>query len=324
MSLRVLWRNPSTADVARRLPAPDGVELRFETDADRAASMADWPEVVVDGDPSEALLDGARLRRVLVPFAGLHPRLRERAAARPHLRVHNSHYNADMVAQHAVALLLAATNRIVPIDGAFRHGDWGRPDDPERQSLQLDGRHALLLGYGAIGKAIARRLTGLGLTLRALRRNPDPDDPVPSVGPDGLLEALERADVVMVSLPGTPETEGMIDRAAFARMKPTTVLINVGRGSVVEEEALYQALRDRAIFGAGIDVWYQYPADREARSHTPPAHLPFAELDNVVMSPHRANDVLDWQTASARAVLTTLGAIAAGEERNLVDVGAGY
>lgn len=320
----MLWRNPSTADVAQRLPAPDGVELRFEADADRAAAMADWPEVVVDGDPSEALLDGTRLRRVLVPFAGLQPRLRERAAARPHLRVHNSHYNADMVAQHAVALLLAVTNQVVAADRALRQGNWGRPDDPERQSLQLDGRHALLLGYGAIGKAIARRLTGLGLTTTALRRNPDPHDPVPSVGPDGLLEALERADVVMVSLPGTPDTEGMIGSEAFARMKRTTVLVNVGRGSVVDETALFEALRGRAIFGAGIDVWYRYPPDREARRHTPPAHLPFAELDNVVMSPHRANDVLDWQTESARAVLTTLGAIAEGEERNVVDLGAGY
>lgn len=320
----MLWRNPSTADVARRLPLPAGLELRFETDAGRAAAMADWPDIVIDGDPSEALLDGARLARVLVPFAGLHPRLRERMTARPHLRVHNSHYNADMVAQHAVALMLAVSNRIVVADGALRHGDWGRPDDPDRQSLQLDGRHALLLGYGAIGKAIGRRLAGLGLTVTALRRTPDPHDPVPSVGPDALLDALAGADVVMVSLPATPETEGMLGAEAFARMKPTAVLVNVGRGSVVDETALYRALRDRAIFGAGIDVWYQYPKDRSVRHDTLPANLPFAELDNVVMSPHRANDVLDWQEASARDVVATLAAIAKGEERNLVDPSKGY
>lgn len=324
MSLRVLWRNPSTADAARRLPAPAGVEVRFETDVAEADALADWPDAVVDGDPTETLLDGERLQRVVVPFAGLNPRLRERAAARPHLHVHNSHYNADMVAQHAVALLLAVTNRVIPADRALREGDWGSPDDPERLSLQLDGRRALLLGYGAIGRAIAKRLQGFGLSLQALRRHPDASDPVPSVGPARLLDAVAEADVLMVSLPGTDETVGLVGEGAFARMRRTAVLVNVGRGPVVDERALYRALQERRIFGAGIDVWYTYPKDRSARGRTAPAHLPFHDLDNLVMSPHRANDVLDWQVASARAALATLEGIARGEEPDLVDVGRGY
>src|SRR5690606_26586942 len=102
-------------------------------------------QVLVSGNPDEALLDGARLERVVVPWAGVGEKLRLRALARPALKVHNSHYNGPMVAQHALALLLASANRIVAADRAMRRGDWGRDDDARHLGVQLSGKVALLL-----------------------------------------------------------------------------------------------------------------------------------------------------------------------------------
>ncbi len=325
MALRVLWTHRLSGEAARDLAPPPGVELRIELDADRALAQRDWPEVLVDGGPPEELLDGAGLRHVVVPFAGVSARLRGLLLARPHLRAHNSHFNDAMVAQHAVALLLAVASRVVSSDAALRRGDWGPPERAgEGRGLFLRGKRALLLGYGSIARSAAPVLRALGLELTAFRRRPAPGGEVPQVGRDGLLEALAAADVVLCTLPLTDETRGLIGARELAAMKPTAVLVNVGRGPVVDEEALYRALAEGRLFGAGIDVWYVYPRGDEERAHTHPSRFPFADLPNVVMTPHCANDVVGWRTAAARDVMDTLAALAHGEERNLVDVAQGY
>ena len=322
MSLKVLWQDDTTARPARELDLRAALEVRF-ADAAEAHAARDWPDVLVCGDPSEEQLDGARLRRVVVPWAGVGARLRERALARPHLTVHNSHFNDAMVAQHALALLLAVTNRVVAADRAMRRGDWGDDHDERHLGVQLAGKVALLVGYGAIGRALRPSLEALGMEVRAYRRRPRADGSVREYGPGKLHEALAAADAVVVSLPATPDTEGLLGAAELARLKPTAALVNVGRGKVIDEEALYRALDAGRLLGAGIDVWYRYPK-REPLERVFPSAYPFQELDNVVMSPHRGNDVRDWQRVAARDVLATLTALAAGEERNRVDLESGY
>src|SRR5690606_24529502 len=110
----------------------------------------------------------------------------------------------------------------------------------------------------------------------------------------------------------------------FARMKPSAIVVNVGRGPVIDEQAFYQALARGGIFGAGIDVWYRYPEGEEGKDDTLPSARPFHELDNVVMTPHSANDLDGWQRSAALDVFETLRAIAEGRDRNLVDVSLGY
>ena len=190
--------------------------------------------------------------------------------------------------------------------------------------LYLRGRKALLVGYGAIGKATVPALRALGLELTAFRQSPRPDEDVAQIGADGLDAALETADVVICSLPLTPGTRGLLGAAEFARMKPSAVLVNVGRGPVVDEAALYAALAEKRIFGAGIDVWYRYPEDELGKDDTLPANEAFHELDNVVMTPHSANDLDGWQRSAALDAFETLSAIAEGRDRNLVDVTLGY
>lgn len=322
MALKVTWLPGKSTPYAQQLPLPAELEVRFLSEAE-AAGQPDWPDVLVAGNPAPALLDGTNLRHVIVPWAGIAARLREGASARPHLKVHNSHYNGAMVAQHALALLLACSNRVVSADRAMREGDWGSDVDSRNLGVQLSGKVALLLGYGAIGKALRPPLEALGMEVRAYRRRPEPQADLRQYGEGELHTALQEADAVLVSLPNTPATTGLLGAAELALLKPTAVIVNVGRGPVIDERALYEALAEDRLLGAGIDVWYRYPKD-EVRTGVFPSAYPFQDLSNVVMSPHRGNDVLEWPLAAAKDVLQTLSALVRGEERNVVDVQSGY
>ena len=140
-----------------------------------------------------------------------------------------------------------------------------------------------------------------------------------------LPELLPRADVLVSLLPHTRETEGLLGAKELALLPPNCILVNVGRGPVIDEEALYNVLAERRIRSAGIDVWYQYPKDDEARSHTYPSRFPFHELDNVVMTPHRAGWLQSFEKLRVAALAELLHAANAGQPiPNLVDKELGY
>ncbi len=324
MALRVLWQDDKTDLPARTLDVPAGLDIRFAADEDEALTMRDWPAVLVAGNPSPELLAGAKLERVVVPYAGVAERLREGALRHGNVTVHNSHYNGAMVAQHAVALLLACANRVVVADRLLRAGDWGSDTDPRSLGQNLQGKVALLLGFGSIGQALLAPLQALGMDVRAYRRNPSANSRPPSYGPDQLHQALSEADVIIVSLPATPSTVGLLGATELELLKESAILVNVGRGAIIAEEALYRALESRSIYAAGIDVWYQYPKGEEGRRDTLPSKFPFQEQDNVVMTPHSANDLVAWRLAAARDVMGTLAALTRGELRNVVDLESGY
>lgn len=326
--LNVLWRGRETAgameDALRSGTVPAGLEVRVETSSARAEDLRDWPTVLVDGNPSEALLEGANLTTVVIPYAGVGATLRRAALSRPHLGVRNSHYNARMVAQHAAALLLAVTNRVIPADAALRRGDWGDKGAKDNLGINLAGKRALLLGHGSIGQALAPTLTSLGLDLVAFTRSGRTADGLAAVGPDGWRAALRTADVLVCTLPATPETTGLIGEAELATLPRGAVVVNVGRGPVIDEDALFHALAGGRLYGAGLDVWYRYPEDRHARTATLPATRSFHELANVVMSPHRADEVEGWQVHAVADVLLTLHDVMVGGRRNVVDLRSGY
>ena len=326
MTLNVLWRSTLAADLAPEHADlfENDITLTVETDKDKAVEKLDGINVLVDGNPSPELLDAPDLKHVIVPYVGIRESLREGMLERPHLILYNSHFNDVFVAQHAVALLLTCANRVIPADQALRQGDWRPGDDDNFLSMFLPGKTCLLLGYGAIGKEVEARVRGLGMTVSAYRRSPSEDSDIKEYGPDELHSALGEADVVIVSLPSTPETKNLLDEAAIQTMKPGGIVVNVGRGDVIDQHALYDALKSGHLFGAGIDVWWNYPEGEEARAHTYPSEVPLHELENVVMSPHRANQAQDWQLASLKDVSKTLNAIAKGKTRNLVEVERGY
>jgi phosphoglycerate dehydrogenase-like enzyme len=156
--------------------------------------------------------------------------------------------------------------------------------------IPVSGHTVGIIGYGDIGRAIAARVRPLGMKVLAVKRHASPSrgaDPLVEqiYSPEHRMEMLPRCDYVVVAAPLTSETRGMIGEPDFAAMKPTAVVINVGRGPVINEEALVRALSIGRIKGAALDVFDQEPL--------PQGH-PFYNLENVLLSPHCADHTSDW------------------------------
>jgi phosphoglycerate dehydrogenase-like enzyme len=288
-------------------------------------------EVLVSGRPTPDLLRASpRLRAVIVPWAGVSRKTQEIVRGHPGVTLHNLHHNAAATAEMAVALLLAAAKALVPMDRALRTGDW-RPRYAPDPALELEGKTALVLGLGEIGSRVARACRGLGMSVIGVRRRD------PRHGPAGgeagievqaaaaLPALLPRAQALVICLPLTAETEGLIGAEALARLPQGAILVNIGRGPIVAEEALYRALVSGHLHAAGLDVWYQYPEDEAARAHTYPSRFPFHELDQVVLSPHRGGDNVEAERRRVESLAALLNAAARGEPlANRVDLDAGY
>jgi phosphoglycerate dehydrogenase-like enzyme len=156
--------------------------------------------------------------------------------------------------------------------------------------VSVAGQTLGIVGYGDIGRAVAARVHPLGMTIHALKRHAAPpgqqDKLIDRVyTPDRRIEMLSLCDYVVVAAPLTEETRGMISEREFAAMKANTVVINVGRGPVIDEDAMIIALSTRRIKGAALDVFDEEPL---------PSDHPFYQLENVLLSPHCADHTSDW------------------------------
>jgi phosphoglycerate dehydrogenase-like enzyme len=178
-----------------------------------------------------------------------------------------------------------------------------------------------IVGYGDIGHAIAERVRALGMTVLAVRRHASRSEtPDPLIAqtypPERRLEMMARCDYVVVAAPLTSETRGMIGEAEFAAMQPTVVVINVGRGPVINEEAMVAALSSGRIRGAALDVFDQEPL---------PAGHPFYKLENVLLSPHCADHTPDWLDNAMQFFIEQYERFRKGEALlNVVDKKLGY
>jgi len=191
------------------------------------------------------------------------------------------------VAEHAFLLFMALHKNLPKLDKSLRKGDWiqEQPYLPEMRN-----RNLLILGLGHIGEQLVRWGKFLEMNITALTRNIS-DERAAKLGLDsyGTLDDLDQhlpnADFVAIAIPSAKETDGLFGAAQFQAMKPTSFIVNVGRGPVIDEQALYDALKAREIAGAGIDVWWQYYTPSEPIKH--PSKYPLHELDNIIMTPHK-------------------------------------
>lgn len=257
------------------------------------------------------------LETVLVPFAGIPVALAKALKSVPHVRVANLHFNADATAEMAVGLLLSTARGIVPGDVALRKGRW-RGRQEQVTNYLMAGKTATILGYGEVGRRVGTALGSLGMRVIGVRRAYDSTEPE-VYGADRLYDALSQSHVLVVTAPGTPETESMIGKAELEMMLAPRIVVNVGRASIIQEQALFEACRDGVVARAGLDVWYRYPS---GKSDDPvyPSQFPFHELENVTLSPHRAGTGDDTERLRQEDTLRVVKQILRGEEIRYVDL----
>lgn len=210
------------------------------------------------------------------------------------------------IAEHVVMLLLALRRDLLGMDRRMRAGDWSREgfryDGIVRE---LSGATMGILGLGRIGLALVPFAEVLGMNIVGMRSR-RPNGPSPAgvravYGPEGLDEVLTVADVLVVTLPLTGATVGLIGARELALLPSGALVINVGRGAVIDEWALYSALMRGHVAGAGLDVWYRYPDATGAPCL--PSEAPLHEFENVLMTPHIAG----WTDRTALARWAFIG-----------------
>jgi len=202
----------------------------------------------------------------------------------------NAFGHETAIAEYVVMTMLALHHRLFQISGEFRErGSWatswvqdGVPHGEVR------GSTLGIVGFGRVGREVARRAAPFGCRILAANRSPrDPELGVERIYPLAELDQmLPLCDTVAICTALGPETTGLIDARRLALLKPTAFIINIARGQVIDEDPLYAALRDRTIAGAAIDVWWQYPSPAEPNGRG--SRHPFHELPNVIVTPHNS------------------------------------
>jgi phosphoglycerate dehydrogenase-like enzyme len=260
----------------------------------------------------EGALHAERLRWVHAAGAGVENLSQDVAGTE--ILVTNSHIHGDVIAEHVFALILAHTRRLPEAFAYQRERRWGHRD---LGGSLLAGRTMGILGLGTLGRAVAHRAAAFGLRVWGTRRHPQPVPAVERVlGPDGLDEVLRVADMLVVTLPLTPETRGLIGARELALLPRGAFVVNVGRGGLIDEAALTHAVRSGHVAGAGLDVFEEEPL---------PAESPLWTLPQVIVTPHVAGNFPGYMDRAVSLFCENLRRYLAGEPLpGVVDTARGY
>ncbi len=215
----------------------------------------------------------------------------------------NVYYHGPAIAEYVMMMVLALGRDLPGLNSALHKGAWtgswiwGNPPADE-----ACGKSIGIIGFGHIGRELATRAAAFGMTVRVLSAHPKNSRREKVKfwgGPDDLQEVLSLSDYVVISCPLDDQTRGMIGAKQFRWMKSDACLINIARAPIVDELALYQALKTRRIRGAAIDVWYRYPRGEQRLL---PSKYPFHQLPNIIMTPHIAG----WSSGTFRQRFRTI------------------
>jgi phosphoglycerate dehydrogenase-like enzyme len=304
--------------IAGYLDEPGWQVLTGRPDAEVIARLPEV-DVLVGGRVTPAMAEAAtNLKLLCVPGAGLDRVALD--ALPPHVTVCNTFHHGRSIAEHVVMVSLMLARRALVTDRMLRQGTWVSVavDPAERMGSTLTGRTVGVVGLGEIGQSVVRALTALGMKAQAVRRKPVVPEGLPVIVADmsGLGELLSTSDIVVLTVPLTDETRGMIDARRLKLMRPDAVLVNVARGPLIDEDALYDALSTGQIGGAALDVWWGHPKDGGgAKGYT----RPFELLDNVVMTPHNSGHTHETFAGRADEIKANIARLAKGEPlRNVV------
>lgn len=206
------------------------------------------------------------------------------------------------IAEHVFAMMLALTRGIDDAVRAMPLAAWRR----RGRQLELHQSTCAVIGLGDIGHEVARRASAFGMRVLAMKRTPGekPQYIDELFGPDGLETILPRADHIVLALPGTAHTRHLISAERLRLLKPTAFLYNVGRGSIIDEQALVEALQHHRLAGAGLDVFETEPL---------PAESPLWRMENVIITPHRSGSSARRDERLLRLFVENLGRFLAGK-----------
>ena len=275
--------------IEREILGQEGAELvcagAFDPD-DIVAAAHDADALLADNaEVPRQVIEGLKRCKVIAVYGIGYNHVDVQAATEHGILVTNTPaFCTEEVSNHTIMLLLACAKRLIRLDQGMRRGHW--PDNRYLETTlspvgSVYGQRLGLIGFGSIGRQVARKAKVLGLHVSAHTRHLDsPVFAEYGVEPLPLLALLEQSDYISIHTPLTDETRGMIGVEELRRMKPAAFLINTGRGAVVDQEALVQALREAWIAGAGLDVFSPEPL---------PSDSPFLTMDNVVLTPHVAS-----------------------------------
>ena len=224
------------------------------------------------------------------------------------------------IAEHVLGVMIMFARRFHEAYGFQREGKWARQDMLSRFPLlaELHSRTVGIIGLGSIGLAVAERCNALGMRVVAnKRRGGDKPACVDELfGPDDLAQLLQQSDYVVIAAPLTPETKGLIGESELRLMKPTAFIINVGRGAIIQETALIDALKEDRIGGAGLDVTDPEPPELDSK---------LFYLPNVILTPHYSgirSNYCEHSVALFRPIISQY--LLAEPMDNVVDKRAGY
>jgi phosphoglycerate dehydrogenase-like enzyme len=289
------WQIPAECVATLRERFPQHTFVHATTDEERARGLIDCDVAFTWILNAAELATAQRLRWVHTSAVAVETMCLPELFARGILVTNSRGIQAVPIAEHVMAVILALARQVPHAIDAQRAHRWSQNEFVgHRLPWLLKGRTLGLLGVGTIGLEIARRAGAFGMRVIGMRRRADRGSVVgidQMLAPSQLDELLEAADVLVVAAPLTPETQGLLDAAALARMKTGALLVNVGRARIIDHDALVAALKTGRLAGAALDVFPEEPL---------PADHPLWSLPNVIITPHTSgfraghwNDVID-------------------------------
>jgi phosphoglycerate dehydrogenase-like enzyme len=281
--------------------------------------------------PDELMKRSPQLKWIQLMSAGADHILKGMLAERKTVAITTgSGVAASTIAEYTIASILAWAHVFPATMRAQLKRQWKRTGFMDIEPMR--GKTLGVIGYGSIGRETARIAQALGMDVLALKRNPaerrdsgwnppgvgDPDGTIPQrwYGPDQCAQILHEADYITVTLPLTAQTSGFIGRKEIAAMRPNSYIVNVGRGEVIDQEALIEALRENRIAGAGLDVFEREPLESESA---------LWDLENVILTPHVSGGFKNYYGVCCELFAANLQRFRASQPLyNLVDRAMGY
>jgi phosphoglycerate dehydrogenase-like enzyme len=316
----VVLGNPTSEHLKQLERLPDSAHVVATADEAHAIEKAPDADVIVCDMGKAALLkkilpNAKKLRWIHSVSAGVESLISPEMLAHPAILTNGRGAYKRSLAEFVIAGAMYFAKNMPRLLADQKAGKW-----EQFYMEELFGKTMGIIGYGEIGRASAEKAKAFGMKVLALRRRPELSSSDPLVDRvythADLHEMLALCDYIVAAAPNAPGTAGLIGEAEFAVMKPTAVIMNVGRGPVIVESAMIKALSTGKIRGAALDVFDQEPL---------PAGHPLFGLANVLLCPHSADRVTGWLETAMDVFLSNFDRFSKGEElMNIVDKKAGY